>query len=83
MQTLSLKILPLGTQDFFFPHWYLIFVRLQIKIEIDIDAMVALDFNIYEYKVLINVSIFWFVSCVIYPSFPLLDLKISFIKTLS
>lgn len=58
MQTLSLKILPLGTQVlFFFSHWYLIFV-LQIKREIDIDAMVAFDLNIYKYEVLTNVSIF-------------------------
>lgn len=58
MQTLSLKILPLGTQVLFFlPHWYLIFV-LQIKREIDIDAMVAFDLNIYKYEVLTNVSIF-------------------------
>lgn len=57
MQTLSLKILPLGTQVFF-PHCYLIFVLLQIKREIDIDAILAFDFNIYKYEVLTNVSIF-------------------------
>lgn len=65
-------------------HWYLILVHLQITREIDIDAMVAFDVNIYQHKVLTVYQFLCFAFCVVYrpPPPPPLTLKISFRKTL-